>query len=231
MPSFETPEQLAAGIALTRKSAKEFAAEADVAPMTLSRVLNSDELLKKMRTDTKDRLNQCFSLHDVEFIPGGARLSLQSTVVLSGREGFAEFRQRVLKEVRASDADVCISTIDERYFDKWGDGEVNDTYRSEMAKLKEEGNDYKFRTLVKKGDKHLSAARHSEYRWIEEDHYAEIPYYIFGKNAASMIFTEETCDIIIIRIPKYVEEKRKLFNHMWGQGEELSFNPMEALPK
>lgn len=229
--SFETPEQLAAGIALTRKSAKEFATEADVAPMTLSRVLNSNELLKNMRADTKERLDRCFSLNDVEFIPGGARLSLQTTVVLSGRKGFAEFRQRVLKEVRAGNADVCIYTIDERDFDKWGEGEVNQYYRSEMAKLRESGQDYSFRTLIKEGDKHLSAAQHSEYRWVEDDLFSEIPYYIFGRNAASMIFTEDSCDIIIIRIPKYINEKRKLFNQLWDKAEPLKFDPMEALPK
>jgi|GEM_PF-3521645 len=229
--SFETPEQLAAGIALTKMSAKEFAMEANVAPMTISRVLNSNELLNNMRADTKERLDRCFSMHDVEFIPGGARISQQTTVVLSGKDGFAEFRQRVLKEVRAGNSDVCVSTIDEREFDKWGEGEINDYYRSEMAKIRKNDPELKFRTLVKIGDKHLSAARHSTYRWIEEDLYSEIPYYIFGRNAASMIFTEDSCDIIIIRIPKYVDEKRRLFNKLWEQGQDLKFNPMEGLPK
>ncbi len=229
--TFETPEQLAAGIALANKNAKEFAVEADVAPMTLSRVLNSNELLNNMRTDTRERLDRCFAMHDVEFIPGGARVSQQTTVVLSGKDGFAEFRQRVLKEVRAGNADVCVSTIDEREFDKWGEGEVNDYYRSEMAKIRKNNPELKFRTLVKIGDKHLSAARHSTYRWIEEDLYSEIPYYIFGKNAASMIFTENACDIIIIRIPKYIDERRRLFNRLWEQGQDLKFDPMEGLPK
>ena len=220
--SFETPEQLAAGIALTKKTAREFAEEANVAPMTLSRVLNSEELLRNMRADTRERLDTCFAMHDVEFIDGGVRISQQTTIVLSGKEGFAEFRQRVLKEARAGNADICVYNLDERDFDKWGEGEVNETYRTEMAEIRKNDPNMKFRCLVKEGDKHLSAARHSDYRWVSTEIFSGIPYYIYGNNAASLIFTEENCDIIIIRIPKYIEEKRKLFNKMWENAKELT---------
>lgn len=231
MLSFETPEQLAAGIALTKSSAKEFAQEAGVSSMTLSRVLNSADLLKNMQTGTKDRIDSCFSMYDVEFIPGGARIAPQTTIVLSGKEGFAEFRQRVLREVKAGNADVCVYNLDERDFDKWGEGEVNRVYRSEMAEIRTTDPNLKFRSLIKEGDKHVSAALHSEYKWANDEHFSGIPYYIYGRNAASIIFMENTCDIIIIRISKYVDEKRKVFDKLWEQAQTLDFNPIEVLKK
>jgi len=231
MALFKTPEQLAAGIALTKNSAKEFAQEAGISSMTLSRVLNSADLLNNMQTGTRERLESCFSLYDVEFIPGGARIAPQTTIVLSGIEGFAEFRQRVLKEVRSGNANVCVYNLDERDFDKWGKGEVNRVYRAEMAEIRATDPSLKFRSLIREGDKHVSAALHSEYKWADTEQFAGIPYYIFGRNAASIIFMENSCDIIIIRIPKYVNEKRKIFDKLWEQAQILDFNPIEVLKK
>ena len=124
-----------------------------------------------------------------------------------------------MKEAVTGIADLCQSNVDERLFDKWGAGEVNDHYRNMMAELRAQHPGLRHRTLSKKNDTHFSAKRHSEYRWVPESEFGDFPLYVYGDKTAMILFEEDNIHIFIINHPKITRFYREQFNKMWDEAE------------
>jgi transcriptional regulator with XRE-family HTH domain len=159
----------------------------------------------------------------VVFTPGGGvEPRSYGLMVLEGREGFAKFRLDVLAEVRKGKPDICISNADERMFDLWGAGEINDHYRGEMARLIAEDPSRKARSLVKRGDTHFPANRHMDYKWISKREFGQFPFYVYGQKTALLLWSQESIDIFVINHPKVAEHYRAQFNDKWVQADDPS---------
>ncbi|MCD8520539.1 MAG: helix-turn-helix domain-containing protein [Alphaproteobacteria bacterium] len=114
----------------------------------------------------------------------GIRRKPAGVLIFEGREGFAAFRKDVLTRASQGESDICISGVDDRLFDEWGQGEVNDSYRKAMASLP----GLQCRVLTRKGDSHFSASAFAEYRWGDEGDFGDFPFYIYGKKTAMLVF-------------------------------------------
>lgn len=169
------------------------------------------------------RLRELQSFYEnggIEFLDGdGVRRRGYNVVTYEGRDGFAQFRKDLLEAASTGDADMCQSNVDERLFDKWGAGEVNDHYRSAMADLRQKFPGLRHRTLSRKNDTHFSAKRHSEYRWVPENEFGDFPLYVYGHKTAMIMFEENDIHIFIINHPKITKFYREQFNRMWEKAE------------
>jgi len=154
----------------------------------------------------------------IEFLENdGLRRKTSSVITYRGREGFASFREDVLRVAQEPNADICISNLDERLFDDWGKGEVNENYRNQMAHIKETQPDFKFRSLTNENDTHFSARRHSDYRWVSNEEFGAFPFYIYGKNTAMILFEKDQIEIFVIAHPAVTSFFRKKFEADWDR--------------
>lgn len=152
---------------------------------------------------------------------GGVEPDGSGILELKGREGFAWFRNDVLSVVQKGQADICVSNVDEREFDKWGTGGVNENYRTRMAEIVKAQPEMRARFLIKKGDTHLAAKNHSEYRAIPEKDFGDFPLYLYGNKTAIMLFDEDDVEIIILNHAKITRSYRKAFYERWANAEPV----------
>ena len=159
-----------------------------------------------------------FESRGVEFLPNdGVHKREKGMMMLEGRDGFAKFRQAVIEEAKSGHCDICVSNVDERLFDKWGEGAVNDEYRSTMATIE----NTKFRIIVKENDNHFPAKGHAEYRWLQEQEFGDFPFYIFGSKTAIIPFEEDELSIFILDHPKITKFYRAMFEKLWHSAKSL----------
>ena len=155
-------------------------------------------------------------MRGLEFLDGeGVRRKMKGVLHFEGRDGFAEFRKDVLAEAKISSIDICVSDVDDRLFDKWGEGEVNDNYRSSMERIKNK----RCRILCRKGDTHFPASGFAEYRWIPNHNFGDFPFYLYGDKTAMMMFEENRIDIFIINHSKITNFYRKQFDAKWRKAQ------------
>lgn len=225
-----TLEQIRGAMAILDITQAGLSEKTGISPRTITNLLKEDTHWTT-KESTKHKVIDCLENEGIEFIEGGVRRATFLARAFEGKPGFARFRRDVLREIHKGDANVCIFNLDEREFDKWGYGKINQDYRNEMAQIRKNDPDLRFRSLVKKGDMHFSAARHSEYRWVSEENFSDIPFYIYGHNVATLIFEDDNIFIMVQSHPKLEKYYRSLFEQMWDKAERLNFDPMEYLPK
>ena len=209
-----TIEQIRAARALLDWSQSDLADHAGLSQTGIARIENGTN---KPNSSTIEKIELAFDKAGIEFLQdSGVKKRSNNLLSFEGREGFKLFREEVLREAETSEnADICIANLDEREFDKWGEGDVNSWYRNAMASIRDKNKDLRFRSLVKEGDTHFSAARHSEYKWISEDNFGPFPYYIFGNRTAMIMFEEENIPIFILDHPLITKFYREQFEKLW----------------
>ena len=189
---------------------------ADQSGVNRDTVANIESGRNVPQQDTYQKVVGAIEAAGIEFLPGdGVRRKEAGVTTYEGRDGFALFRKDVLAEAKKGNPDICVSNVDERLFDKWGEGEVNDNYRTAMSELVKSNGDIKARFLVKKGDRNLAAKGHALYRWIADSEFGDFPFYIYGNKTAMILFEEEKLHIFIIAHPIITGYFRKQFNDKW----------------
>jgi len=222
-----TIEQIKAARALIGWSQKDLSDYTGLSTTGIARIENGNN---QPNSTTIEKIINAFDNADIEFIDeSGVKKRANEISTLKGVEGFAKFRKEVLIEASKNNPDICISNLDERQFDKWGDGEINNHYRGEMAKIREKCSDLKFRSLAKKGDTHFSAAKHSEYRWVGSKDFGDFPFYIFGNKTAMLMFEEDDIHIFIINHPVITAFYRAQFNKWWDNAEIIDSSKLRKL--
>ncbi|HBH25848.1 MAG TPA: XRE family transcriptional regulator [Rhodospirillaceae bacterium] len=212
-----TVEQIRAGRALIGWTQGDLAEHAGLSQTGIARIENGTN---RPNTTTLEKILRAFDREDVEMVgTSGVKKRTGEIRTLTGRTGFADFRDDVLREARKGNADICISSVDERLFDKWGSGTVNDNYRKEMAEISAANKAPISRSLGRKGDAHFPAKGHVAYRWIPDNQFGEFSFYVYGQKTAILLFTEEEIEIIIINNPRIAAHYRKQFNDMWAKAE------------
>lgn len=210
-------EQIKAARALLSWSQKDLAQKAGINVNTVAAIETGKNVPHQ---DTYQKIVNAIEIAGIEFLENdGLRRKVTGVITFKGREGFALFRRDVLQVARGDNPDICISNLDERLFDKWGEGDVNTHYRNEMAEIRKVRPELKFRSLARKGDTHFSAARHSEYRWVPESEFGEFPFYVYGHKTAMILFEEDNIEIFVINHPTVTEFFRAKFEKEWARAE------------
>lgn len=212
-----SPLQALLARTITGLSQKEAARRLDMSHQSLSAIEKGD---RDAPTSKMHDIQKFYEAEGIAFTPGGGvEPKSYGLMVWQGRDGFAKFRLDVLEEVRKGNMDICISSVDERLFDKWGAGEVNEHYRAEMAKIANARGSCIVRSLGKKGDSYFPAKNHVAYKWIPENQFGEFPFYIYGNKTAIILFEDQSLEIIIINNAKVSDHYRQQFEKMWDNSE------------
>ncbi|MCB1563077.1 MAG: helix-turn-helix transcriptional regulator [Alphaproteobacteria bacterium] len=218
-----TPAQCRAARALLNWSQPDLARRCGVHVQTIS---NFEHETSTPTKTTLTRIALTLANEGVELGKhDGVKRKSSDIATFKGKEGFALFRLDVLEAAQRDGADICISNLDERLFDKWGEGDVNDNYRNAMAEIRKTRPGFKFRSLSKKGDTHFSAHRHSEYRWVDPEQFGEFPFYIYGTKTAMILFERDNIEIFVINHPVVTGFFRAKFEKDWSRAEQPDTPP------
>jgi hypothetical protein len=134
---------------------------------------------------------------------------------LQGQQGYWEFYDDVYETVKKLGGEILVANVDEREFDKWL-GERWETQKNRMIELSQKKS-FNLKILVKEGDRHFTVPEYAEYRWTPKDRFSEIPFYVYGRKLAIILFEPKNVSIYIIDNPKISEAYKKQFNVIWDQ--------------
>lgn len=164
------------------------------------------------RASTLATIRSAFETAGVEFIGSdGVRLRSGDVRVFSGQEGYFEFFELVYATLEQDPGEVFVSNVDERNFVKWH-GEMGQEHVERISKLK----DIKFKILLQEGDDYFPASSYAEYKWLPKELFSSVPFYLFGKKLAIIIFDTEP-KIIVLDYPAVAAAYKKQFDGMWKQ--------------
>ena len=203
---FIQPEQIRAARAMLDWSQQDLAEAAGVSKDT---VKNYELSHNKPNTQTLERITDALDKMGIVFTPGGVQRRRNEVLTLKGREGFHRFYDLVYQEVKESEIkEVCVSNVDERKFMEWA-SDILDVHSQRMQNIATH-----FRILIEHGDEYFVATEYAQYRWMSEDHFLSIPYYVFGNKVALILFQEEPV-IYILPEREISLAYRKQFDAMW----------------
>jgi transcriptional regulator with XRE-family HTH domain len=164
----------------------------------------------KPRTSTLETIKKAFEDTGIEFIgQEGVRLKTGDVRILKGRSGYLDFFNEVYKVLGEEAGEVLVSNVDERKFAKWH-GDHADEHLKRMSALT--GIEYKI--LIQEGDTFFPAHGYAKYKWLPREQFSSVPFYVFGKKLAIMLFDNEPV-VILLNYPAVAEAYRKQFQAMW----------------
>ncbi len=209
-----SPTQMRAARAMLDLSQGEVAKSLGIAANTLSNIESgqSDAPASRLK-----EIQDYYESEGVEFTQDdGVKRSSHRIQVYQGLKGFADFRNDILFEARKEPLDVCVSNVDEREFDKWGAGKVNEDYFAEMKNNQPK----RFRILVRENDNHLSASGYATYRWLPDVKFGKISFFIYAQKTAILSFADNDFQAFIISHPQVSAFYRQEFDNLWSQAHD-----------
>lgn len=164
------------------------------------------------RESTLSTIRKTLETAGIEFIGlDGVRQRSGDVRIFQGKAGFWDFYEDIYATVKQEPGEILVSNADERLFEKWLDPQDFNKHVERMRSTK--GVSYKI--LVKEGDTHLRATPdYAEYRWMPQDQFALVPFYVYGKKLAILLFGVEPT-VILIQYSGVAEAYRNQFLGIW----------------
>lgn len=164
------------------------------------------------RANTLQTIQKAFEDAGIEFIgQEGVRQKTGDVRVLKGRQGFWDFYQDIYETLRKNPGEVLVSNVNEREFEKWLDADKIETHRIRMKEV----NDVRYKILIREEDTYyLATPDYAIYRWTPKEHFSSVPFYVYGKKLAILLFEIEPT-VIIIDYPAVAEAYRMQFSAIW----------------
>ncbi|MBL3677614.1 MAG: hypothetical protein JKP92_08970 [Alphaproteobacteria bacterium] len=202
-----TPEQSIAARGLLRmRSVAEVAAHVGCAESTYKKF---EGLQGGIGPAKKERARHFFENRGIGFIgQTGVNRRTQSNYTLQGRDGFWMFLDDVYDTVKDGGEIDVINVVDETFV-KWA-GEKFKPHIERMGRIK----GLTCRTLAPHGYKNFVSTAYSQYKWLKEGDFIEIPFYIYGDKLAILILDPEPLILVIVE-PKIAKAYRVQFMNLW----------------
>lgn len=209
MATFFTPSQIRAACGLVGWNGSDLAGKIGISKQMMSAYLAGKSGLSNANLE---KLAYHFDLEGIEFTADeGVKRKTLKTKTYRGQSGFVEFMDLVFETARDKGGEFCVSNVDETLFTERLGEENDNVYMDKMKKLDA---DYAFKILIKEGDQNFVASDYAEYRWIPENQFHSVPFYVFGDNLAFLIFDQDTT-IHLINNPEIASAQRTQFNMAW----------------
>ncbi len=194
---------------------------AEKAGLTRDAISKIEDEAVQPREGTLSDIIRVFDENGVEFIDNfGVRFKPQGVEVLMGQNGLQRFFNGVYEYAQKHGGIIRQLGIDENLF--WAMGvEFSEFHRKRMTELVKTRNDIKVLAILCEGDTNFIASDYNQYRWISEELFAPVPFYIYGECLAIMNFqTVPAPTIILHKFPAITQAYRKQFEAFWKMSKE-----------
>lgn len=168
------------------------------------------------RESTLSTIRKTLENAGIEFIGlEGVRQRRDDVRIFSGKDGLIEFYDDIFATVRDKTTEVLVSNVDERIF-----VEALGEYAKVHVERMEAQKGVRYKILTKEGDNYAPGSGYGEYRWIPKELFASVPFYLYGKKLAIMVFDNEP-SIIVLQYPSIAEAYRIQFFDMWERAHSI----------
>jgi transcriptional regulator with XRE-family HTH domain len=203
-------KQIAAARQLLDWSQADLAERAGVSKPSVIRI---EKDLMGVKDDIRKAIEKSINDSGIEFTPRGVQEKLISVKTLSGSQGMREFYDDIYLTAASNGGEFFIfngapSLIIKFLSEEW--------YEMHAKRMKEVSKNYKFKVIVKEGEKGLIGSQFAEYRYFPQDQFYNRMFYIYGHNAAFVSFENETVNIIIINQLEIAQSMRILCTIAWN---------------
>lgn len=204
-----TPHQIRAGRALLDWSAEELSDKVGLTRAGISRIETGKT---QGSASVINKIAYAMQVGGVEFTnDGGVRPRQSKVVVYQDRAGFLSFFDDIYEEAKNNEnPDICITSVNEGEYDRWL-GDYEPVHAARMTKLGRA----RFRVLMKTGDTHLTSTDYCTYKWVPEEHFADVSFYIYANKVAFIEFFDHTVIVTVVDSQSVTDAQRKMFELMW----------------
>lgn len=226
-----TGRQIRAARGLLGWDATDLAAKAGLTRETVSKIENDSV---QARESTLKDIVSAFDKYGVEFTDNsGVRIKPLGVEVLYGQSGLHQFFNNVYEYLRSNGGTIVQLGIDEKQFVAVAGNEFSESYKQRMITISEQRKDIKILAILKEGDENLEYSDFNEYRWMPNEFFAPVPFYIYGETLAIMDFqTIPAPTIILHKFPAITKAYRKQFDAFWKMSKEPQISSdLNSIPK
>jgi hypothetical protein len=104
----------------------------------------------------------------------------------------------------------------------WMGAEFMEMHRRRMVEIMKQRRDVKVQAILREGDRNMLVPDYIDYRWIGEEVFSAVPFYVYGECLAMMTFqTIPPPTILLCKFPAIAASYRKQFGFFW----KMSRNP------
>jgi transcriptional regulator with XRE-family HTH domain len=148
----------------------------------------------------------------IEFIgTDGIRKKSAYLDIWRGNEGFKKLSNDMFETIKLDKQEVLQAYVDDRKFAAW----LGDESRPHVDRMKSITLP-KFKILQKEGDVYFPAKDYAEYKWIPENQFMAVPFFVYGNKLAIILFGDEA-NIIVMNYPMVAKAYRFQFSTIWDQ--------------
>lgn len=204
-----TTAQIRGARGILNWSQSELAERTGISATSIGSIENG---ISTARANTLITIRKAFEDAGIEFIGlDGIKLRTGDVRVFRGQTGIAEFFDDVYATVQNFEGDVLCSNVDERMFVR-AMGDRTDAHIERMNSL----NKVFYKILIQDGDTFTPASAYAEYRWIPDDLFSSVPFYVYANKFAILLFDGEI-NVIVMDYPSIANAYRKQFQDTWNK--------------
>lgn len=208
-----TPTQMRAARAMLDVSQGHVAEYLGIAANTLSKIESGQSDASASRVNDIQRF---YEREGIEFTDNdGVQWKTGGVVTYEGHLGFVDFVRDVYDTIK-SGGSVCVNNVNEDDFLKW-EGDEADAHMERMNSVI----DLDFRILLQEGDVNTVGSGYAQYRALPEDHFGDVPLYIYGDKTALIVFEENNVEVFVINHHAVNMYFRGRFEVAWSNAKEI----------
>jgi len=168
------------------------------------------------RESTLAIIRKSFEDGSIEFIgKEGVRVKIGDVRVFEGTQGFRDFYDDIYNTLKVTGGDVMVSNVDERQFVK----ALGDYATVHIERMKHLDN-INYQILIREGDDYNPGDEYGEYREINKELFSSVPFYIYGKKLAIILFNPDPT-VIVLNYVSVAEAYALQFHDMWNRAKQV----------
>jgi DNA-binding XRE family transcriptional regulator len=207
--------QIRAARALLGWQSTFLAEKVGLARETISKI--EDESVQPRAKNLAD-IVRVFDENGIEFIDNlGVRFKPRRLEVYEGDAGFREFIDDLYAFAQSTHAEICVSGVDETAFIHHLGQTFADQHVARMTAL----GDVTVRCLICEGDTDVFCDSFNEYRWAPSSLFSAVPFYVYGKKFAVVIFEDNQVMVVVIDSEPVAKAYRKQFELIWARSKAV----------
>jgi len=171
------------------------------AGLTRDTIVKIESEAVQPREGTIADILRVFDENGVEFIDSsGVRLKTQGVDILVGQEGLQRFFSGVYDYSRKHGGTIVQFGVEDGLFGLTG-VEFLEMHRRRMVELIKQRRDVKVQAILGEGDRNMIASEYIEYRWIGQEVFSPVPFYVYGECLGMMATDDTSADDRSVQVP------------------------------
>ena len=211
-----TPTQMRAARAMLDVSQGHVADHLGIAANTLSKIESGQSDISVTRND---EIRKFYEREGIEFSENdGVRWSREEITIYEGHDQFFDFVDDVYNTVKKTGGELCLFNSKPK---NWINILGQERYNMHAKRMGDLGDKITVKITSKKGDTNFIAKSFAEHRWVSEELFNDVIFYVYGDNIAFMTFEEDNSRVLVLKHEEFARGFRILFNIAWDSVAEV----------